>query len=126
MLDMFLEMDSEDMWLADDGYDCDLGMDDAQDIELEVGSTCATLFDCDSTEISFRGNDDYYQNYYQKKVEHAIDQQNWNLERAEIALRRGQKTLYKDHLDRAEIWAKRTEQYQSSLRVASKRYEKSK
>lgn len=119
MLDMFIEMDAEDIGFAnDDDFDCDFGATDNQGVEVEISSNSVVLFDDDFTEISFKGSDEQY---WQTKVEHAVDQRDWNLERAQIAMERGQKTVYEDHMGRAEIWSKRAEQFQRSVKIASKK-----
>lgn len=116
-------MDAEDIGFAndddfDDDFDCDFGATDNQGVEVEISSNSVVLFDDDFTEISFKGSD---KQYWQKKVEHAVDQRDWNLERAQIAMERGQKTVYEDHMGRAEIWSKRAGQFQRSVKIASKK-----
>ncbi|MDY3795397.1 MAG: hypothetical protein SOZ81_01595 [Agathobacter sp.] len=123
MLDWF-DIDNGDIGCSNDDFDSDFSSDTDDAFSSETDDTfdsdlCTTTFvsDYDSSELSFRGNDEQY---YMKKAENATDQQNWNLERAKVALKNGQETVYKDHMTNAEIWAKRAKEFLTKAKIASK------
>lgn len=116
MLDWLFDICNDDIeFSSNEDFDTDVSTETDDILDTDF---CATSLDSDPSEISFRGGND--EQYYMKKAENATDKQNWNLERAKVALKNGQETVYKDHMTNAEIWAKRAEDFLKKAKNASK------